>query len=78
MFDSHHMVDMTPKSSENDLSKLKDDDYKTKSGTETVEAPPVMIKIPAANAPKRSVFIAIRSVKSKKWKRKKHFSTIHR
>jgi homeobox-leucine zipper protein len=39
MFDSHHMLDMTPKSSENDLSKLKDDDYETKSGTETMEAP---------------------------------------
>ncbi|KAF2304989.1 hypothetical protein GH714_000929 [Hevea brasiliensis] len=30
---------MTPKSSENDLGKLKDDDYETKSGTENTEAP---------------------------------------
>ncbi|XP_050213779.1 homeobox-leucine zipper protein PROTODERMAL FACTOR 2-like [Mercurialis annua] len=42
MFESHHMFDMiTPKSSETDLGKLKDDDYdhETKSGTETTEAP---------------------------------------
>ncbi|KAL5842574.1 hypothetical protein ACOSQ3_013177 [Xanthoceras sorbifolium] len=39
MFESHHMFDMTPKSPESDLGKLKDDDYETKSGTETMEAP---------------------------------------
>ncbi|XP_002518520.2 homeobox-leucine zipper protein MERISTEM L1 isoform X2 [Ricinus communis] len=35
------MFDMTPKSSENELGNLKDDDYdhETKSGTETTEAP---------------------------------------
>ncbi|KAJ8761889.1 hypothetical protein K2173_005600 [Erythroxylum novogranatense] len=35
MFESHHMFDMTPRISESDLGKLKDDDYETKSGTET-------------------------------------------
>ncbi|XP_065878508.1 homeobox-leucine zipper protein PROTODERMAL FACTOR 2-like [Euphorbia lathyris] len=39
MFESHHMFDMTPKSSDNELGKLKDDDYETKSGTETTDAP---------------------------------------
>ncbi|KDP20783.1 hypothetical protein JCGZ_21254 [Jatropha curcas] len=41
MFESHHLFDMsmTPKSSENELAKLKDDDCETKSGTETTEAP---------------------------------------
>ncbi|EEF43907.1 homeobox-leucine zipper protein MERISTEM L1 isoform X1 [Ricinus communis] len=41
LFESHHMFDMTPKSSENELGNLKDDDYdhETKSGTETTEAP---------------------------------------
>lgn len=39
MFESHHMFDMTSKSSESDLGKLKDDDYETKSGTETMEIP---------------------------------------
>lgn len=39
VFGSPHMFDMTPKDSENELGKLKDDDYETKSGTETMEAP---------------------------------------
>ncbi|KAF2304634.1 hypothetical protein GH714_037194 [Hevea brasiliensis] len=33
------MFDMTVKSPENDLEKLKDDDFETKSGTEVTEAP---------------------------------------
>ncbi|KAL9456290.1 hypothetical protein AB3S75_005504 [Citrus x aurantiifolia] len=36
-FESHHMFDMTRRSSESDLGKLKEDDYETKSGTETTE-----------------------------------------
>ncbi|KAH9796463.1 homeobox-leucine zipper protein MERISTEM L1 [Citrus sinensis] len=36
-FESHHMFDMTRRSSESDLGKLKEDDYETKSGTETME-----------------------------------------
>uniref|UniRef100_A0A6N2NAU0 Homeobox domain-containing protein n=1 Tax=Salix viminalis TaxID=40686 RepID=A0A6N2NAU0_SALVM len=56
MFDSHHMVDMTPKSSENDLSELKDDDYETKSGTETVEAPPGDDQDPSCQRPKKKRF----------------------
>lgn len=42
MFDSHHMLDMTHKtSSDSDLvgERTKDDDYETKSVTETMEAP---------------------------------------
>ncbi|WCJ20264.1 Homeobox-leucine zipper protein HDG2 [Euphorbia peplus] len=39
MFESHHMFDLTPKSSDNELGKLKDDDYETKSGTELTDAP---------------------------------------
>ncbi|KAK2644425.1 hypothetical protein Ddye_019620 [Dipteronia dyeriana] len=40
MFESHHLFDMTPRSPESDdLGKLRDDDYETKSGTETMEAP---------------------------------------
>ncbi|PNT11493.1 hypothetical protein POPTR_011G025000v4 [Populus trichocarpa] len=53
MFDSHHMLDMTPKSSENDLSKLKDDDYETKSGTETMEAPSGDDQDPSGQRPKK-------------------------
>ncbi|KAJ6416395.1 hypothetical protein OIU84_002283 [Salix udensis] len=56
MFDSHHMVDMTPKSFENDLSELKDDDYETKSGTETVEAPPGDDQDPSCQRPKKKRF----------------------
>ncbi|KAJ6376982.1 hypothetical protein OIU76_026023 [Salix suchowensis] len=50
------MVDMTPKSSENDLSELKDDDYETKSGTETVEAPPGDDQDPSCQRPKKKRF----------------------
>ncbi|KAK3188314.1 hypothetical protein Dsin_027875 [Dipteronia sinensis] len=40
MFESHHLFDMTPRSPESDdLGKLRDDDYETRSGTETMEAP---------------------------------------
>jgi homeobox-leucine zipper protein len=53
MFDSHHMLDMTTKSSENDLSKLKDDDYETKSGTETMEAPSGDDQDPSGQRPKK-------------------------
>lgn len=38
MFESH-LFEMSPKPSENELGKLKEDDYETKSGTETMEAP---------------------------------------
>lgn len=36
-FESHHMFEMTRRSPESDLGKLKEDDYETKSGTETME-----------------------------------------
>ncbi|KAK1556456.1 hypothetical protein Q3G72_005306 [Acer saccharum] len=40
MFEIHHLFDITPRSPESDdLGKLRDDDYETKSGTETMEAP---------------------------------------
>jgi homeobox-leucine zipper protein len=40
LFDTHnHVLDMTPKSPENELGKIREDDYETKSGTETMEAP---------------------------------------
>ncbi|KAJ4840774.1 Homeobox-leucine zipper protein PROTODERMAL FACTOR 2 [Turnera subulata] len=39
MFESHHMFDMTPKSPGDEFGKLKDDDYETKSGTETMDVP---------------------------------------
>lgn len=41
MFESHHLFDMTPRSPESDdlAGKLRDDDYETKSGNETMEAP---------------------------------------
>ncbi|KAJ0017866.1 hypothetical protein Pint_10906 [Pistacia integerrima] len=39
MFESPHMFDMTTKSSESDLEKLKDDDYETKSGTDMMDVP---------------------------------------
>lgn len=39
MFESHHMFDMTHKTTESDLVKVRDDDYETRSGTETMEAP---------------------------------------
>ncbi|XP_021887377.1 homeobox-leucine zipper protein PROTODERMAL FACTOR 2-like [Carica papaya] len=39
MFESHHLFDMTPKTSDSELiGKIRDDDYETKSGTETAEA----------------------------------------
>ena len=66
MFDSHHMADTTPKSSEND--------YETKFGTETVEAPPGDDQDPNSQRPKKSIIIAIRSIKSEKWKHKRHSS----
>ncbi|GMY36943.1 homeobox-leucine zipper protein MERISTEM L1-like isoform X1 [Fagus crenata] len=40
MFDTHHhMLDMSHKSSDDELGKIRDDDFETKSGTETMEAP---------------------------------------
>lgn len=37
----HHLLDMSHKSDDDDdeLGKLRDDDFETKSGTETMEAP---------------------------------------
>ncbi|KAL9392709.1 hypothetical protein Peur_016629 [Populus x canadensis] len=53
MFEGHHMFDMAPKSSENDSSKLKDDDYETKSGTETMEAQSGDDQDPSEQHPKK-------------------------
>lgn len=42
MFETHHhLLDMPHKSDDDDdeLGKLRDDDFETKSGTETMEAP---------------------------------------
>ncbi|KAE7995477.1 hypothetical protein FH972_000261 [Carpinus fangiana] len=40
LFDTqHHVLDMTPISPENELGKIREDDYETRSGTETMEAP---------------------------------------
>nr|XP_043623434.1 homeobox-leucine zipper protein MERISTEM L1-like [Erigeron canadensis]XP_043623435.1 homeobox-leucine zipper protein MERISTEM L1-like [Erigeron canadensis]XP_043623436.1 homeobox-leucine zipper protein MERISTEM L1-like [Erigeron canadensis] len=40
MFDSHHhLLDMSHKTSENELDMLRDDDYESKSGTDIMEAP---------------------------------------
>ncbi|EXB88451.1 Homeobox-leucine zipper protein MERISTEM L1 [Morus notabilis] len=40
MFETHHhLLDMSHKSSENELGKVRDDDLETKSGTETMDAP---------------------------------------
>lgn len=39
MFDTHSSIfDMAPRSPDSDLMKLRDDDFETKSGTETMEA----------------------------------------
>jgi homeobox-leucine zipper protein len=53
MFEGHHMFDMASKSSENDSSKLKDDDYETKSGTETMEAQSGDDQDPSEQHPKK-------------------------
>lgn len=40
MFDTHHhMLDMTSKSSENDLGRIREEEFETRSGTETMEVP---------------------------------------
>lgn len=41
MFEAHHhLLDISHKtSSESELGKIRDDDYETKSGTETTEVP---------------------------------------
>ncbi|KAB1221855.1 Homeobox-leucine zipper protein MERISTEM L1 [Morella rubra] len=40
MFDTHHhMLDMTSKSSENDLGRIREEEFETRSGTETMEIP---------------------------------------
>nr|GEV86682.1 homeobox-leucine zipper protein meristem L1-like [Tanacetum cinerariifolium] len=39
MFETHHILDMSHKTSENELDMLRDDDYESKSGTDMMEAP---------------------------------------
>ena len=39
MFESHHILDISRKTSENQLDILRDDDYESKSGTDIMEAP---------------------------------------
>lgn len=56
MFDTHHMsmLDMsTHKSSESDMGRSRDDDFETKSGTETTDAPSGDELDPSQPRPKR-------------------------
>ncbi|KAL0305904.1 UNVERIFIED_CONTAM: hypothetical protein Sradi_6007700 [Sesamum radiatum] len=69
MFESHHhLLDMGHKTPENEMDLIRDDEYESKSGTDIMEAPLVMIKI-LISAPRRSVTIATHSIKSRKWNR---------
>ncbi|KAK9068912.1 hypothetical protein SSX86_013028 [Deinandra increscens subsp. villosa] len=38
MFESHHLLDMSHKTTESELDMLRDDDYESKSGTDIMEA----------------------------------------
>ncbi|RVW46017.1 Homeobox-leucine zipper protein PROTODERMAL FACTOR 2 [Vitis vinifera] len=57
-----------PQNPESEMGKIRDEEFESKSGTENMDAPSAMIKIPTS-APKRSGTIATLSIKSRKWKR---------
>ncbi|XP_038710900.1 homeobox-leucine zipper protein PROTODERMAL FACTOR 2-like isoform X2 [Tripterygium wilfordii] len=54
IFEGHdHMFDMTPKTSESELGRMRDEDYENRSGTETTDAPSGDEQDPSGHRAKR-------------------------